>query len=213
MTPEQTSLPSRPGRPRSERAREAILAAAAELLLSQGLDAVSMDAVAERAGVSKATIYRWWRSKKALAMDALYNEWTPTGEIADTGSLRGDLIAILRPWLREMRSRPYGMVIAALITERHTDPAFAREYTARLTRPRRDRARVVFVRAMERGEIDPSVDVEVALDLVYGALYHRILHGHAPLTDRFMRDLVDHTLVGLLPRNGSVAERREARRG
>src|SRR5262245_51477351 len=65
----------RRGRPRSEKARLAILEAAADLLLARGLSAVSMDAVAERAGVSKATIYRWWHTKEALALDALYNEW------------------------------------------------------------------------------------------------------------------------------------------
>ena len=65
----------RRGRPRSEKARLAILEAATELLLVQGLSAVSMDAVAERAGVSKATIYRWWPTKETLALDALFNEW------------------------------------------------------------------------------------------------------------------------------------------
>ena len=75
MTPEATTPPQRRGRPRSEKAREAILAAAAELLLERGLGAVSMDAVAEQAGVSKATIYRWWPTKETLALDALYHEW------------------------------------------------------------------------------------------------------------------------------------------
>jgi AcrR family transcriptional regulator len=69
-----TETPRR-GRPRSERASDAIFDAAAELLLEHGLDAVSMDAVAERAGVSKATIYRWWPTKETLALDALYHEW------------------------------------------------------------------------------------------------------------------------------------------
>ena len=72
---EATAEAPRRGRPRSEKARLAILEAAAELLLARGLSAVSMDAVAERAGVSKATIYRWWPTKETLALDALYNEW------------------------------------------------------------------------------------------------------------------------------------------
>src|SRR5580658_807520 len=81
------------GRPRSERARQAILASAAELLLARGLAAVSMDAVAERAGVSKATIYRWWPSKETLALDALYNEWAAVQpRTRSTGTLRGDLL-------------------------------------------------------------------------------------------------------------------------
>ncbi|MGH3252299.1 MAG: TetR/AcrR family transcriptional regulator, partial [Trebonia sp.] len=81
------------GRPRSEKARKAILVAAAELLLDRGLAAVSMDAVAERAGVSKATIYRWWPTKETLALDALYTQWAAAAPAPrDTGSLRGDLL-------------------------------------------------------------------------------------------------------------------------
>ena len=87
------------GRPRSEKAHKAILDAAAELLLARGLSAVSMDAVAERAGVSKATIYRWWPTKETLALDALYTEWAAARpHPRDTGSLRGDLLSLLRPW-------------------------------------------------------------------------------------------------------------------
>src|SRR6202161_2729160 len=83
------------GRPRSEKAHKAILAAAAGLLLEHGLAQVSMDAVAERAGVSKATIYRWWPTKETLALDALYTEWAAAAPVPqDTGSLRGDLLSL-----------------------------------------------------------------------------------------------------------------------
>ncbi|MCW2795723.1 TetR/AcrR family transcriptional regulator [Nocardioides sp.] len=192
-------VPARPrrGRPRSEKARESILGAAAELLLTPGLGAVSMDSIAEHAGVSKATIYRWWATKEALALDALYYEWTaPRADPPDTGTLRGDLLALLRPWVRVVRTRPYAAVIGTFITKAHTDPAFATEYVARLVRPRRDRARAVFERAIERGEIPAVVKIDVALDLLYGALYHRLLHGHARLTDGFVSDVVDMTLHG-----------------
>jgi AcrR family transcriptional regulator len=188
----------RRGRPRSEKARRAILEAAAQLLLAQGLEAVSMDAVAERAGVSKATIYRWWPSKETLALDALYDEWDTTRPSPrDTGSLRADLLALLRPWIRRLRARPYGRVIAALIAEAQTDPEFAEEYRARFVEPRRGPARAVFRRAIERGEIPADTKIEVALDLLYGPLYHRLLHGHAPLSDRFVQDVVDAALAGL----------------
>ncbi len=186
------------GRPRSEQARESILHAAAELLLKRGLDAVSMDAVAEHAGVSKATIYRWWPTKETLALDALYTEWAERAAAAqDTGSLRGDLLALLRPWARLVRSRPYARVIGTFITEAHNDPTFAAEYRTRLVTPRRNKARALFERAAERGELRPGVRVEVALDLLYGALYHRLLHGHAPLSDRFVADVIDMTLHGV----------------
>ena len=193
-------LPEAPGRgrPRSQKAREAILHAAAELLLNRGLDAVSMDAVAEHAGVSKATIYRWWPTKEALALDALYAEWAEqSGADADTGSLRADLLALMRPWARLVRSRSHARVIGMLITKARSDPAFAAEYIARVLKPRRDQARLVLERAARRGELRPGVNFDVALDLLYGALYHRLLHGHAPLTDRFVANVVDMTLTGI----------------
>src|SRR6202042_1003421 len=119
----------RRGRPRSEKARVAVLDAAAELLLARGLSAVSMDVVAERAGVSKATIYRWWPTKETLALDALYTEWDAVRpQPRDTGSLRGDLLSLLRPWVRRAGGKPYGRVLAALLAEAQTDPVFAADY-------------------------------------------------------------------------------------
>jgi AcrR family transcriptional regulator len=191
------SQPVRRGRPRSEKARTAILEAATELLLERGLGAVSMDAVAERAGVSKATIYRWWRSKEMLALDALYAEWAAVSTPRDTGTLRGDLLSLLRPWVRELGRRPFGRIVAALITEAQTDTDFGAEWRAHFVEPRRDQARTIFARAFERGEIDANTNVEVALDLLYGPLYHRLLHGHAPLNDRFARQVVDAALGGI----------------
>jgi AcrR family transcriptional regulator len=193
-----TALPQR-GRPRDEKGHHAILEAAAELLLDQGLAAVSMDAVATRAGVSKATIYRWWPTKETLALDALYHEWAAVPPVRDTGSLRGDLLSLLRPWARLARSRPYGRVIAALAAEARTDPAFAIQYRARFIEPRRDQARAVFRRAIDRGEIPAGTKTEVAIDLLYGPLYHRLLHGHAPLSDQFVRDVIDTALGGIAP--------------
>jgi AcrR family transcriptional regulator len=188
------------GRPRSEKARKAILDAAAELLLANGLSGVSMDAVAERAGVSKATIYRWWPNKEALALDSLFNEWAAAGpNPRDTGSLRGDLLACLQPWARLVSSRPYGRVIAALLAEVQTDPVFAAEYRHRVVEPRRDQARAIFGRAIERGEIAPETKIEVAIDLLYGPLYHRLLHGHALLGDRFTQEVIDMALGGIQP--------------
>jgi AcrR family transcriptional regulator len=200
MSSDVTAQAPQRGRPRSERARKAILEAAGELLLARGLSAVSMDAVAERAGVSKATIYRWWPTKETLALDALYTEWAAVVPYPrDTGSLRGDLLSLLRPWVRLAGSRPYGRVVAALLTESQTDPVFAAEYRQRFVEPRRDQGREIFRRAIERGEVPPGTKVEVALDLLYGPIYHRLLHGHAPLNDRFVRDVVDTVLDGILP--------------
>jgi hypothetical protein len=100
------------------------------------------------------------------------------------------------------RYRPYARVIAALLTEVHSDPAFAAEYHKRLVEPRRDQARTLFRRAVERGEIPARTDIEVAVDLVYGPLWHRLLHRHAPLSDRFVQDVVSAALNGLQPAAG-----------
>jgi len=198
MSSDATAEAPQRGRPRSERARKAILEAAAELLLARGLSAVSMDAVAERAGVSKATIYRWWPTKETLALDALYTEWAAAvPHSRDTGSLRGDLLSLLRPWVRLAGSRPYGRGVAALLTESQTDPVFAVEYRQRFVEPRREQGREIFRRAIERGEVPAETKVEVALDLLYGPMYHRLLHGHAPLNARFARRLVDTALEAL----------------
>ena len=195
---QQVEQPRR-GRPRSETARKGILGATAKLLLSQGLASVSMDEVAEHAGVSKATIYRWWPTKESLALEALLDEWdTSPSSPRDTGSLRGDLLALIRPWTRRLRARPYGRVIAALITEAQTDPEFGAVYRARFVERRREPARALFRRAIERAEIPAETDVEIALDLIFGPIYHRLLHGHAPLTDRFVEAAVDSALAGFV---------------
>jgi AcrR family transcriptional regulator len=195
-----TTLGSRQrGRPRSEKARKAILAAAIELQLGQGLHAMSMDDVAERAGVSKATIYRWWASKELLALDALATEWAgamPTLE-RDTGTLRGDLVARFRPWLRQLNKKPFGRVIAGLIAEAQADPEFAKLYRESFVQPRRDATRPLLLRAIDRGEIAADTNLEVTLDLLYGPIYHRLLHGHAPLTDRFAQQVIDTVIAGI----------------
>ncbi len=186
------------GRPRSERASKAILAATMELLLDQGLHAMSMDEVARRAGVSKATIYRWWPSKERLALDALTAEWaSEPGVQPDTGSLRGDLLARFRPWLRQLNRKPFARVVAGLVAEAQTNSDFAVMYREYFVQPRRDATRELLVLARDRGEIAADADLEVALDLLYGPIYHRLLQGHAPLTARFAEQVIDYVLVAI----------------
>jgi AcrR family transcriptional regulator len=189
---------TRRGRPRSERARRAILAAAADLLLEDGAARLSMGAIAERAGVSKATIYRWWPSKEMLALEALL-DWTAVdGPDPDTGTLRGDLMAHLLPWVREIGTRPFGRVIAALVAEAQADERFAAAYRTHFIEQRRAPMRAAFERAIARGEVSSALDVEAAIDLIYGPVYHRVLHAHAPLTEGFATIVVELALEGML---------------
>jgi AcrR family transcriptional regulator len=185
------------GRPRSQRASQAILGSAMDLLLDKGLNAMSMDDVARRAGVSKATIYRWWPSKERLALDALAAEWAATtpAEKGDTGTLRGDLLARFRPWVRQLNRRPYARVVAGLVAAAQTDAEFADLYRQHFVQPRRDATRTLLLRAHDRGEIASDTDLEVTLDLLYGPIYHRLLHGHAPLTEPFARHVIDAVIA------------------
>jgi len=197
----------RRGRPRSETRKQAILQAAFELLGERGLAATSMDAVAERAGVSKATIYRWWDSKELLALDALYAAWDTAGLVTrQTGTLRAEMLALVRPWVRLVATGPSARILTALLAEAQNDPEFGQAYRAHFIEPRRDQARAVFSRAIARGEITAAIDVEVAIDLLWGPLYHRLFHGHAPLNERFARRSVDTALAGILPREATDPE-------
>jgi AcrR family transcriptional regulator len=168
-------------------------------LLVRGLHAMSMDDVARRAGVSKATIYRWWPSKELLALDALAEEWAtaPTAGEGETGSLRDDLLARFRPWVRQLNRKPYARVLAGLVAQAQTDPAFAELYREHFIRPRRDATRELLDRARDRGEIGGDTDLELTLDLLYGPIYHRLLHGHAPLTERFAQQVIDHVIASI----------------
>lgn len=186
------------GRPRSESARQAILAAAADLLLAQGLSSVSMDSIAVRARVSKATIYRWWPTKETLALDALYEQLCERDpEPPDTGDLEGDLRTLLTGWMERVNGGPYARVIGALIARAATDEAFGELYRARYVEPRRAQARAVLRRAIDRGDLANGVDVEAAIDLLYGPVYHRLLHGHGPLTDPFAGFVARTVVAGL----------------
>jgi len=188
-----------PGRPRSEKAHQAILTAVTELLLDQGLHAMSMDEVARRAGVSKATIYRWWPSKERLALDALATEWAsaPPAGLSDTGSLRGDLLTRLLPWLRQLNRKPYARVVAGLVAEAQTNREFAELYRSHFVQARRDATRELLLRARDRGEIAVDTDLDVTLDLLYGPIYHRLLHGHAPLTEQFAQQVIDYVITAI----------------
>lgn len=190
--------PRRRGRPRSEKAQQAIRDAATAMLIEHGLDAVSMDELADLAGVSKATVYRWWPSKHALALEVLAVDWGAIRPAPrDTGTLRGDLRSILRPWVKVLPSRPYGAVIAALLAEAHMNPEFRALWRARFVDERRIPGRAALARAKERGEIPNGTDAELVLDLLYGAIYHRLLHGRGPMNDRVVNAAIDIVLAGI----------------
>ena len=186
------------GRPRSQEADRAILAAAVELLAERGLAAMSIEEVAARAGVGKATIYRRWPSKGLLALDAFVASFRAEQPLPDTGTLRGDLLEALHAWVRAVTRTPMGRLLADLIAEAQHDPELRAAWRDRVLEPLRSQHRIMLDRAIARGEIPATVDREVVLDLFFGAAQHRLLLGHLPLTEDFIRSVVDVILDGIL---------------
>ena len=187
MTPRAIPLDEKPGRPRSRRTERAILKAASDLVTTSGLANMTMEGVAERAGVGKASIYRRWPSRGALAFDAVVDSILATQPTPDAGSLEGDLLQVARNWIRSSNSRRGGRTVAHLIAEVQSDPDLATAWRERfVSRIRRER-RPIVERAMARGEIPPGSDPELILDLLFGPLYHRYLNGHLPLDDSFAK--------------------------
>jgi AcrR family transcriptional regulator len=146
---------------------------------------MTMEAVAARAGVGKASIYRRWPSLGALALDAALGAYLADQPTRDTGTLEGDLLATARGWIRSVKRSATGPSLRFLTAEVQSDPSLAEAWRDRFVREVRRRRRVIVERAIGRGEISDGSDPELILDMLFGPLYHRFLHGHLPLSDRF----------------------------
>jgi AcrR family transcriptional regulator len=188
-----------PGRPRSERAHRAILQAANELLESEGFAAVTVEGIAERAGVSKATVYRWWPNRAAVVMDGFLSIVSSEVPFPHTGRVREDIRIHMRR-LAEAFSGKIGSTVAALIAEGQSDPELAEALRSRWLSVRRAEARKILELGIERGELREDLDPEVAVDVLYGPIYYRMLVGHAPLDDDFADALANHVFAGLAAR-------------
>ncbi|MGO8886752.1 MAG: TetR/AcrR family transcriptional regulator [Streptosporangiaceae bacterium] len=189
--------PARRGRPRSEQADRAILQAASELLAERGLGGLSIEEVASRAGVGKATIYRRWSSRGTLALDAFLAEFQGQQPLHDTGTLRGDMLAALRAWIRSVTRTSAGRMLAGLIAEAQQDSELAVAWRERVVEQLRAQHKIMLDRAAARGEIPADTDPDIVLDLLFGAAYHRLLHGHQPLNDCFAEKVVDLIMTGI----------------
>jgi AcrR family transcriptional regulator len=193
---DSVSTTSRPGRPRSERARLAILEAAAALLMEGGLAAATIEAIAARAGVSKVTIYKWWPTRGAVAVDAYFHRSAPTNTIEDTGDLARDLTTQLAKIIDAFRGRP-GVVMAELIGQAQTDPTLAETLRSRWLKPRRDETAAVLQRAIDRAEIRPDIDIAALMDQLFAPIYYRLTMRHEPLDEDLSQRLVCTLLDGI----------------
>ena len=185
---------------RSERARSAILSAAAQLLDEVGFASMTIEEVAARAGAGKATIYRRWPTKGALAMDAVMAEIDPAAPFPDTGSAIQDFRLQLRAVARVFNQPRIRHSLIGVVFEAQNDPELRNAFADRYMNPRRDQARAVIERGIARGELRAGFEEEVLFDQLYGALYFRLLVSGLPLNRRFTEELVDQAFEGLRPR-------------
>jgi AcrR family transcriptional regulator len=186
----------RAGRPRSERSRAAVVRAVSELMREVGLRAMTTDEIATRSGVSKATIYKWWPNKYAVAVEAFLSEMLTESADPDTGSAHEDFRLALRGLIHFYASTG-GRIFAQLVGEAQFDPAVAVELRDRLVGSRRDLVGAIWARGVARGELSPEADPDIALDLIFGPAMYRLVAGHAPLTEAAADKIVDTAMRGL----------------
>ncbi|MCU1291866.1 MAG: transcriptional regulator, TetR family [Bryobacterales bacterium] len=185
------------GRPRDEVARTRILEAALEVLQEVGFANTTTDAIAERAGASKATIYRWWSNKAAVVIEALRKQVSRDTPFADTGDLVNDIHLQLQGFV-EFLTGWRGRVFKAFIAAAQNDPAFAESFRTDWILPRREEAKEIFERHKERGALAKNVDLELLLDAMYGPIYFRLLAGHGRLDADFAKSVGDMTIRSLV---------------
>lgn len=187
---------ARLGRPRSVKAHNAVLAATTELLAEGGYPAATVDAISQRSGVSKATIYKHWPSRTAVAAEAFGLQMATAVPTPHTDDPRADLVKQMHR-VNAFYGSPTGRVFAQLLAACVTDPdgaAYFREY---FLAHRRTEIAALWSRAVAAGVVNPEIDVEVATDALFGPLVFRLMTGHAELSDANASAMAEAALGGL----------------
>lgn len=199
-TVETGLLPRAPGRPRDNAVRDRILTAGLDLLQEVGFDNATCDAIAERSGASKATIYRWWANKAAVLIDAFVERLTPQLPIHDVSTLEEYVTVNLRQFTQVLMGSN-GRLFAAVIAAAQTDPDVQSAFLSHWIKPRRALARGLLERYKAQGLLPARYDFDQVLDAMYGPLLFLLMVRHGDLTLAYAEKLADMVLHGLLPRN------------
>ena len=194
LDPGQASI-KRKGRPRSETADRAILDAARQLLIEESYAGFRLEHVAARAGVAKATLYRRWPSKEALALGLLMELVAPHLAVPATGDTREELIASVQNPITALTQTPFGPVVRALLSQISMNPALGDPFRAAVVQARRVEVSRVMERGISRGDLRVDSDISVATELLVGPVYFRLVFG-GELDHDFAVRLVDTLLKG-----------------
>jgi AcrR family transcriptional regulator len=184
------------GRPRCEVTRKRILDAALECLDEAGFVNTTTDLIAERAGASKATIYRWWPTKAALLLEALRDVVAQELPFPDTGDLKEDVRQQLRNFVKLLTGKRSG-VMRSFVAAAQNDLEVAAAFRSVWVIPRRNAAKMVLQKHQEEGGLSEQVDLELLMDILYGPMYYRLLAGHGELSEAYADEVTDFALAAL----------------
>lgn len=199
MTTETANIPRRPpGRPRSDNARRQILESAYKLLKTKPMSAIPAHEIARDAGVSTATLYRWWDTKEEIMFEACLEHLKAARPTGQHGSPSARLRAHLSSSVRWIRSEE-GKVMARVIAGIQGDKGLQRSYLEKFYLPRRQMQRRLVEEAIAAGELRASADPDLVIDALFGPLFFRWLQGHAPVDQAFANDVADKVLRAFAP--------------
>jgi AcrR family transcriptional regulator len=190
------------GRPRDQEARNAILRASLSLVKEFGYRSLTIDKIAQRAGTGKTTIYRWWPSKAAVVGEAFLSDISPeiafpsVSAMSARESIRQQMRALARAFLGA-----HGDLLRALVAEAQFDSELSHALVNTWVKPRRALATEILNAGIASGELKSDINVNVAIDALYGGLYYRFLIPYAPLSSEFAGELADTVLNGLVQQN------------
>jgi AcrR family transcriptional regulator len=193
VNPEPEPTPPSQGRPRSKDAHAAVIEATNALLEQLDYPNISVDKIVLESGVSKRTIYRWWRNKANIILEVISSDDI---QEPNTGNLEKDLTQLLTRIFKRVSTDKRAQVIKGLVMDAQYDPEFATQFRDYI-HSRRQVCLNILERGQQRGEISTKHDPALIADLFYGAYWYRFLIGHAPLTDAYAKDTVKMILNGI----------------
>ena len=193
----------RPTQARTERIRDRVLAAAGELMLEGGLSAATMEAIAARAGVSKRTLYKYWPSRSAVALEGFMRSAATSWDLPeklDQGTVAEQLEALVTATAVLFSRTPAGPLMRSLVADAQSQDEIATAIRDQWLRPRRAIAADLVRQGMAAGEFRAGLDVELVIDLLFAPVYYRLILGHEPLDAPFAAATVRYLVEGLARR-------------
>jgi AcrR family transcriptional regulator len=190
----------RPRQMRTEQVRDKVLAAAGQLVLEGGLTAATMEAIAARAGVSKRTLYKYWPSRGAVALEGFMRSAATSWSLPENATVAESLEALVTAAVDLFTETPAGPLMRSLVADAQSQDEIALALRDQWLRPRRAVAADLIRKAIRDGEFRADLDVEVVLDLLFAPVYYRLLLGHESLDTQFAVTSVRHLVAGLSPR-------------